>query len=113
MFQYELQTKSQNFIKTFLACIYLWTALNRTLLFSIFQLSLPKIIKKNNAQGLKNSNCIIENLPFYNERSSGWRPLPRRTNHIKDFLKRSLSMLLHLFLSRTCNTYICLFPMVK
>ena len=43
MFQDDLQTKGQKLLVV--ACIYMWIAVNRTLLFSIFQLSLPKRIK--------------------------------------------------------------------
>ena len=41
MFKEKLQTKSQLVLKRLVACIYLWIALNKTILFSIFKLSLP------------------------------------------------------------------------
>ena len=41
MFQRKLKAKSQLVLKRLVACIYLWTALNRTILFSIFKLKLP------------------------------------------------------------------------
>ena len=41
MFQETLQTKSQLVLKRLVACIYLCTALNKTILFSIFILLLP------------------------------------------------------------------------
>ena len=41
MFQGKLQAKSQLVLKRLVACIYLWTALNKTILFSIFKLKLP------------------------------------------------------------------------
>ena len=40
MFQGKLQTKSQLVLKRLVACIFLWTALNKTTLFSIFKLKL-------------------------------------------------------------------------
>ena len=41
MFQGKLQAKSQLVLKRLVARIYLWTALNKTTLFSIFKLKLP------------------------------------------------------------------------
>ena len=58
MFQDELQTKSQNFILTFVACIYLWTALEQDIIVFNIPESLPLSL------GAEKSNCIIENLPF-------------------------------------------------
>ena len=64
MFQGKLQAKSQLVLKRLVACIYLWTALNKTILFSIFKLKLPhRIISILN--GWKHSNCVIKNLPLH------------------------------------------------
>ena len=41
MFQGNRQAKSQLVLKRLVACIYLWTALNKTILFSVFKLKLP------------------------------------------------------------------------
>ena len=41
MFQEKLKAKSQLVLKRLVACIYLWTALNKTTLFSIFKFKLP------------------------------------------------------------------------
>ena len=40
MFQGKLQAQSQLVLKRLVACIYMWTALNKTILFSIFKLKL-------------------------------------------------------------------------
>ena len=89
MFQGKLQAKSQLVLKRLVACIYLWTALNKTVLFSIFKLKLPhrsiSILNgwKTLTVSLKTCRSIVKT--FYNERSSELRPLSCHTNHIKDY----------------------------
>ena len=102
--------------KYFVACIYLWTALNRTLLFQYSNYHCQK--NQINTQGLKNFNCIIENLPFDCEFSTMKEvvdgvPYHATQNLIKDYHEYDFKKC-HLFLSHACNTdilYLC--PMVK
>ena len=63
IFKDELQTKSQNVTKT-LRSVYISVDSTKQ---DIIVLTIPVNIAKYNqinAQMLKNSNCIIENLPF-------------------------------------------------
>ena len=63
MFQDDLQTKSQTVTKPF-SSVYIHVDSPEQ---DIIVFNIPVIIaKKNqiNAQGLKNSNCTIQNLPF-------------------------------------------------
>ena len=71
------------------------------------------IAKENpiNAHELKNSYCIIENLPF----DCKFATMKEVVDGIlyKDFSKKPLLRFLDLFLSRACNTDPYLFPTLK
>ena len=61
-FKINFKQRVKMSLKRLIACIYLWTALNRTLLYQYSRYHCQK--ESNYVQWLKNYNCITENLPF-------------------------------------------------
>ena len=121
MFQDELQTKNQNATKTFSSvCISVDSSGQEIIVFDI-----PVMSKKNqiNAQGLNNSNCIIENLPFDCKCSTmkivvdGVLSQHATQRIIKDIISKKviikITAPISKIVSRTCNTDIYLFAMAK
>ena len=115
------QKKSQLVLKRLVACIYLWTALNRTILFSIFKLKLPhRIISilngwKTLTVSLKTCRSSV-NFLQWKKKWMASSIIPHKSHKglsRRWFLKRSLLRLLQLFRSRACNIEIYLFPIVK